>query len=82
MLNVRGSLFVVAVDGVGSYEPMALVEWRLYSKEPYGRSRLGVPPSGASFEIVEYAIYKVRDGRFVQMVNLHDSAEMLRRLTA
>jgi len=43
---------------------------------------LGVPPSGASFEIVEYAIYKVRDGRFVQMTNLHDSAEMLRQLTA
>lgn len=43
---------------------------------------LGVPPSGASFEIVEYAIYKVRDGRFAQMTNLHDSAEMLRQLTA
>ncbi|MFF3591265.1 ester cyclase [Streptomyces sp. NPDC002387] len=43
---------------------------------------LGVPPSGASFKIVEYAIYKVRDGRFIQMTNLHDSAEMLRQLTA
>ncbi|MEU7757584.1 ester cyclase [Micromonospora aurantiaca (nom. illeg.)] len=43
---------------------------------------LGVPPSGASFEIVEYAIYKVSDGRFVQMTALHDSAEMLRQLTA
>ncbi|URM95467.1 ester cyclase [Actinomadura madurae] len=43
---------------------------------------LGVPPSGASFEIVEYAIYKVGNGRFVQMTNLHDSAEMLRQLTA
>lgn len=43
---------------------------------------LGVPASAASFEIVEYAIYKVRDGRFVQMTNLHDSAEMLRQLTA
>ncbi|GAA3485575.1 MULTISPECIES: ester cyclase [Streptomyces] len=43
---------------------------------------LGVPPSGASFKIVEYAIYKVRDGRFVHMTNLHDSAEMLRQLTA
>ncbi|MDR7320893.1 hypothetical protein J2S44_001143 [Catenuloplanes niger] len=32
--------------------------------------------------IVEYAIYRVRDGRFVQMTDLHDSAEMLRRLTA
>ncbi|MEV4571407.1 ester cyclase [Nonomuraea sp. NPDC049419] len=43
---------------------------------------LGVPPTGASFEIVEYAIYKVQDGRFAQMTNLHDSAEMLRQLTA
>ncbi|WP_236791893.1 ester cyclase [Amycolatopsis sp. GM8] len=43
---------------------------------------LGVPPSGASFEIVEHAIYRVENGRFVQMTNLHDSAEMLRQLTA
>ncbi|PZH15008.1 hypothetical protein C1I97_09055 [Streptomyces sp. NTH33] len=42
---------------------------------------LGVPPSGASFEIVEYAIYRVENGRFVQMTALHDSAEMLRQLT-
>jgi len=42
---------------------------------------LGVAPTGKSFEIVEYAIYKVRDGRFVHMTNLHDSAEMLRQLT-
>ncbi|MEW2473811.1 ester cyclase [Micromonospora gifhornensis] len=43
---------------------------------------LGVAPSGASFEIVEHAIYEVRDGRFVQMTALHDSAELLRQLTA
>jgi len=43
---------------------------------------LGVAPTGKSFEITEYAIYKVRDGRFVHMTNLHDSAEMLRQLTA
>lgn len=43
---------------------------------------LGVFPTGNSFEIVEYAIYKVRDGRFVQMTNLHDSAEMRRQLIA
>lgn len=43
---------------------------------------LGVVPTGNSFEIVEYAIYKVRNGRFVQMTNLHDSAEMRRQLTA
>ncbi|MFI5845104.1 ester cyclase [Catenuloplanes sp. NPDC051500] len=43
---------------------------------------LGVAPTGASFTIVEYAIYKVRAGRFVQMTNLHDSAELRRQLTA
>jgi steroid delta-isomerase-like uncharacterized protein len=42
---------------------------------------LGVPPTGRSFEIVEYAIYRVRDGRFVEMTNLHDSADVLRQLT-
>lgn len=43
---------------------------------------LGVPPTGKSFEIVEYAIYRVRDGRFVEMTNLHDSADVLRQLSA
>jgi predicted ester cyclase len=43
---------------------------------------LGVAPTGASFEIVEFAIYRIRDGRFVQMTALHDSAELLRQLTA
>lgn len=43
---------------------------------------LGVAPTGASFEIVEYAIYKVSNGRFVQMTNLHDSADARRQLTA
>ena len=43
---------------------------------------LGVPPSGASFKIVEYAIYKVSNGRFTQMTALHNSADLLRQLTA
>jgi steroid delta-isomerase-like uncharacterized protein len=43
---------------------------------------LGVPPSGASFKIVEYAIYKVADGRFTHMTNLHDSSEVIRQLRA
>ena len=42
----------------------------------------GVAPTGASFEIVEYAIYKVSNGRFVQMNNLHDSAEVRRQLAS
>ncbi len=43
---------------------------------------LGVAPTGASFEIVEHAIYTVRGGRFVQMTNLHDAADVRRQLTA
>ncbi|MFF7967822.1 ester cyclase [Streptomyces sp. NPDC007903] len=42
---------------------------------------LGVRPTGASFEIVEYAIYQVRDGRFVHMAALHDAAGLRRQLT-
>jgi steroid delta-isomerase-like uncharacterized protein len=44
------------------------------------REWLGVPASGASFEITEYAIYRVRDGRFVEMTALHDSSDLLRQL--
>ncbi|MEV1045677.1 ester cyclase [Streptomyces sp. NPDC049916] len=46
------------------------------------REWLGVAPTGASFEIVEYAIYRISDGRFVQMTALHDGAELRRQLAA
>jgi hypothetical protein len=39
-----------------------------------------VAPSGASFEIVEYAIYRIRDGRFVEMTALHDGSALRRQL--
>ncbi|OZM75428.1 ester cyclase [Pseudonocardia sp. MH-G8] len=42
---------------------------------------LGAVPTGVSFEIVEYAIYQVRGGRFVHMTALHD-AEVLQRQLA
>ncbi|MEU9438049.1 ester cyclase [Streptomyces sp. NPDC048252] len=42
---------------------------------------LGVAPTGASFEIVEYAIYQVRNGRFAHMTALHDAGELHRQLT-
>ncbi|MFC5098158.1 ester cyclase [Amycolatopsis plumensis] len=42
---------------------------------------LGVAPTGASFKIVEYAIYQVRNGRFVHMTALHDAGELRRQLT-
>ncbi|OOC55082.1 MULTISPECIES: ester cyclase [Nocardiopsis] len=41
---------------------------------------LGVAPTGAAFEIVEYAIYRVRDGRFAQMTALHDASTLQRQL--
>ncbi|AYG78335.1 hypothetical protein DWB77_00442 [Streptomyces hundungensis] len=42
---------------------------------------LGVTPTGASFEIVEYAIYQVRNGRFVHMTALHDAGALLWQMT-
>ncbi|MCL3818094.1 ester cyclase [Aeromicrobium wangtongii] len=42
----------------------------------------GVAPTGASFTIVEYAIYRTENGRFVEMTSLHDSAEAERQLRA
>ncbi|MEU4659204.1 ester cyclase [Streptomyces sp. NPDC023723] len=44
------------------------------------REWLGVAPSGASFEITEYAIYQIRDGRFIHMTALHDAGELRRQL--
>lgn len=41
---------------------------------------LGVAPTGASFEIIEIALYEVEDGRFVHMSNLHDVEELERQL--
>jgi predicted ester cyclase len=43
---------------------------------------LGVKPTGRSFEVVEFTIYKVADGKFTHMNNLHDSSEIKRQLTA
>jgi predicted ester cyclase len=43
---------------------------------------LGVSPTGASFKIVEYAIYRIQDGRFVEMTYLHDSEDAKRQLNA
>jgi predicted ester cyclase len=54
---------------------------RLINTGTPAKEWLGVAPSGASFEIVEYAIYQVRDGRFVHMTALHDADELRRQLT-
>lgn len=34
---------------------------------------VGVAPTGASFEVVEYAVYQVRGGRFLHMAAIHDA---------
>ncbi|GAB2471563.1 hypothetical protein GCM10027063_10120 [Promicromonospora xylanilytica] len=42
---------------------------------------LGVAPTGKPIKIVEYAIYRVRDGKFLHMSAVHD-AETLREQLA
>lgn len=42
---------------------------------------LGAAPTGRPIEIVEYAIYRVRDGKFLHMSAIHD-AEALRKQLA
>jgi predicted ester cyclase len=42
---------------------------------------LGAAPTGKSIEIVEYAIYRVHDGKFLHMSAVHD-AETLRKQLA
>jgi predicted ester cyclase len=34
---------------------------------------LGAPPTGTPFEIVEYAIYTLRAGKFLHMTAMHDA---------
>jgi predicted ester cyclase len=55
---------------------------RLVNTGTPAKEWLGVAPTGASFEIVEFAIYQVRDGRFVHMSALHDAETMKRQLGA
>ncbi|CAL9651859.1 MULTISPECIES: ester cyclase [Streptomyces] len=41
---------------------------------------LGAAPTGKSIEIVEYAIYRVRDGKFLHMSAVHDAETMQQQL--
>nr|BFE59728.1 hypothetical protein GCM10020063_042540 [Dactylosporangium thailandense] len=41
---------------------------------------LGVAPTGARIEIDEVAMYRVRDGKFVQMSNVHDVEALKKQL--
>ncbi|MFC5061869.1 ester cyclase [Actinomycetospora atypica] len=53
---------------------------RLVNTGTPAREWLGAAPTGASFRIVEFAIYQVRDGRFLHMTALHDGEELRRQL--
>lgn len=46
------------------------------------RTFVGAEPTGASFEVVEYAVYQVIDGRFKHMAAIHDAEEVARQLRA
>jgi predicted ester cyclase len=41
---------------------------------------VGVEPTGSSFEVVEYAVYRVVDGRFKHMAAIHDAEAVKRQL--
>lgn len=41
---------------------------------------VGVKPTGASFNVVEYAVYRVVDGRFKHMAAIHDAEAVKRQL--
>ncbi len=41
---------------------------------------VGATPTGASFEVVEYAVYQVCDGRFAHMAAIHDAEAVQRQL--
>lgn len=46
------------------------------------REWLGAAPSGRSFEVTEYAVYTVRDGRFIHMAAIHDAEALKLQLGA
>ena len=42
---------------------------------------VGVEPNGVSFEVVEYAVYQVINGRFRHMAAIHDAEAVARQLS-
>jgi predicted ester cyclase len=54
---------------------------RLINTGTPAKEWLGVAPTGASFAIAEYAVYRVREGRFVHMANVHDAEALAQQLT-
>ena len=43
---------------------------------------LGVAPTGQPIEIVEYAIYRIRDGKFLHLSAVHDAEALRAQLAA
>ncbi len=43
---------------------------------------VGAAPTGASFEVVEYAVYQVVEGRFAHMAAIHDAEAVKQQLDA
>ena len=63
----------IAVDG----ERLAA---RVINTGTPAKEWLGVAPSGRSFEIVEFAIYTIRDGRFLHLSSMHDAETLQKQL--
>jgi predicted ester cyclase len=55
---------------------------RLINTGTPAKEWLGAAPTGRKIEIVEYAIYTIRDGKFLHMSALHDAEALQKQLTS
>ncbi|MEV8418629.1 ester cyclase [Streptomyces niveus] len=53
---------------------------RLINTGTPAKEWLGAAPTGKSIEIVEYAIYRLRDGKFLHMSAIHDAEALQKQL--
>lgn len=53
---------------------------RLINTGTPAKEWLGAAPTGKSVEIVEYAIYRIRDGKFLHMSAIHDAEALQKQL--
>ncbi|MFC8075036.1 ester cyclase [Streptomyces sp. NPDC057307] len=53
---------------------------RLINTGTPAKEWLGAAPTGKSIEIVEYAIYRIRDGKFLHMSAIHDAEALQKQL--
>jgi len=73
--DLRWEVKELAVDG----DRLAA---RLVDTGTPAKEWLGVDPTGASFEVIEYAVYEIRDGRFLHMTNVFDSEALRKQLSS